>query len=346
MKKILQILLVASIPVCFFIFLKATDAGASLRIIRQFGFYAIFIPAFTFLAGLAGASGWKCCIGAGRKPSLMRLFMIRQTGNTVTMFNPSGAIAGELFNARMLAREGVEKQDALKSVLLMRALMILSQLLLLVIVPVRFLFFHSDELSPSMKCAVRVCFPALLTVIAGLAFLLLRKGKEAKTGLKEKGRHTVMSRIREMRFLLAAHIRVQPGKTAAAFLLFSAHWILGALELFFILSFLHYTVGVWDSIFLDTLIIVLKSTAAFIPGQLGAEELINRFALHLHGIDSPDLWLSFSILRRARQLFWSVMALIFYVRLMRRKKTVKSHGDIRYKKSWSIGRRIKSTSGS
>jgi hypothetical protein len=327
MKKIMHILLVVSIPVCFFIFLKTTDVGASLRIIRQFGFYSIFIPAFTFLAGLAGASGWKYCIGSGAKPSLMRLFMIRQTGNMVTMFNPSGAIAGELFNARMLIREGVEAQDALKSVLLMHVLMILSQLLFLVIVLVQFMFFYSDELSPDMKFAVHICCLALLVVISGLAFLLLRKGKETKTGLKEKNRPKIISRIREMRFLLATHICLQPGKTAVAFLLFSAHWILGSLELFFILHVLHYPVDVWESIFLDTMIIVLKSTAAFIPGQLGAEELINRFVLYLLNIDSTDLWLSFSILRRARQLFWGAMALLFYVQL-RRRKPVKGHGDI------------------
>ncbi|MDR1525575.1 MAG: flippase-like domain-containing protein [Tannerella sp.] len=328
MKKCLQILLIAAILVCFFIFLKATDVEASFRLIRQLGFYAAFIPAITCLAGLAGASGWKCCIGSGAKPSLTRLFMIRQTGNTVTLFNPSGAIAGELFNARMLIREGVEAQDAYKSVLLMHALMILSQFLLFVIVLVLFLFFHSDELSPGMTFAVHGCFLTLLFAVSGLVFLLLRKGKETKTGVKKRKQHKIISRVEEIRRLLAAYVRIHPGKTAAAFILFSAHWILGSLELFFILHFLHNPVGVWDSLFLDTLIIVLKSTAAFIPGQLGIEELINRFVLHLPGISSPGLWLPVSILRRARQLFWGAMALLFYVWLKGRKKSIKRYGNI------------------
>lgn len=316
MKKALQILLIAGILVCFLIFLKATDVGASLRLIKQLGFYAAFIPAITFMAGLAGATGWKYCINSRRKPSLMRLFMIRQTGSAILMFNPTGAIAGELFNARMLVKEGVEEQDALKSVLLARALMILSQLLLLVAVLVRFLFFLSGGLLREVKFAAGLCFLVLM-VISGMAFLLLKKGRETKTGPKGKTRHRIMSRIREMRSLLAAHIRMYPGKTAAAFLLFSSQWILGSLELYCILYFLNHPVVIWDGIFLDTLIAVLKSTATFIPGQLGAEELINRFTLHLLGMDSPDLWLSVSILRRARQLFWSGMALFFYVQLKR-----------------------------
>ncbi|MDR0714659.1 MAG: flippase-like domain-containing protein [Bacteroidales bacterium] len=327
MKKTLRILLAVSILVCFFIFLRATNVGASLHLIRQLGFYSAFILVATFLAGLVGACGWKCCIVSRRKPPLARLFMIRQTGNAILMFNPTGAIAGELFNTQMLTGEGVEKQDALKSALLARILMILSQLLLLVIVLVRFMFFLSDKLSQEMIFAVRLCFLVLLLVVSGLAFLLLRKGKETVSGLKKNKLHKIISRIGEMRFLLAAHIRIHPGKTTAAFLLFSAHWILGSLELFFILYFLHYPIDVWDSLFLDTLIIVLKSTAAFIPGQLGAEELINRCALHLLGMDSSYLWLSVSILRRARQLFWGGMALFFYVRLKSVKNSMKNHGD-------------------
>jgi hypothetical protein len=292
------------------------------------GFYLVFIPAITFLSGLAGASGWRYCIASGAKPSLTRLFMIRQTGNTVTLFNPSGAIAGELFNARMLIREGVEEQDAYRSVLLMHTLMIVSQLSLFVVVLVQFLFFHSDEWPQDMRLAAGVCFLALMLVVSGLTFLLLGKRKATETLPKAKRWRKIISRIGEMRFLLAMHVRLHPGKTAAAFLLFSTQWILGSMELCFILYFLNNPVDMWDSLFLDTLIILLKSTVAFIPGQLGVEELINKFTLQLLGLSSSGLWLPASILRRARQLFWSGMALCFYVWLKGGRKPGKSHGDI------------------
>jgi hypothetical protein len=326
MKKVLQILLIVSILVCFSIFLKATDAEASFRLIKQLGFYSVFILVITFFAGLAGAASWRYCIGSHTKPSLTRLFMIRQTGNTITMFNPTGAIAGELFNARMLIGEGVEKQIAYKSVLLMRTLMILSQFLLFSVVLVQFVFLPG-KLSQGMRLAVNICFPVLLLAASVLLFLLLRKGKITKTGLKKKKRHILISQIEEMRFLLAAHIRLHFRETAIAFLLFSVQWISGALELFFILHFSYSQVNIWDSLFMDTLIIVLKSTVTFIPGQLGAEELINKFTLQLLGIASASLWLSVSILRRARQLCWSGMALFFYIQLKGGKKLIKSHGD-------------------
>ncbi|MDR1557822.1 MAG: flippase-like domain-containing protein [Tannerellaceae bacterium] len=317
MKKSLQILLIVCIVVCFFIFLRATDVGAGFRLIKQLGFHSVFILLTTTLAGLAGASGWKLCIDSYARPSFMRLFMIRQTGNIITLFNPSGAIAGEVFNARRLISEGVEEQEAYKSVLLARALMISSQLVLFAIVLMQFLFSLSYFLM----------FLPIVSAV-GLAFLLLRKGKETAGGPEKNRWHKLISRAVEMRTLLAAHIRRHPKKTAGAFLLFSAQWISGSLELFFILYFLNYPVSVCDSLFLDTLIIVLKSAAAFIPGQAGVEELINKFALHLLGIPSPGLWVPVSILRRARQLFWSGMAVLFYLQLKSGRKSIKDYGDL------------------
>jgi hypothetical protein len=51
MKRSLQIILA-----CFFIFLNATDVRASCRLIKQLGFYSVFIPAITFPAGFTGDS--------------------------------------------------------------------------------------------------------------------------------------------------------------------------------------------------------------------------------------------------------------------------------------------------
>jgi len=63
---------------------------------------------------------------------------------------------------------------------------------------------------------------------------------------------------------------------------------------------------------MDTMIIVIKSAFWFIPGQMGAEEIINKFVLYLIGISSLHIWLSVSIIRRVRLLFWSLVAGVFH----------------------------------
>ncbi|GHT53390.1 hypothetical protein FACS189446_0670 [Bacteroidia bacterium] len=295
--------------------------------IRQLGFYSLLILVTTSLAYSAGAAGWNYCIDSGKKPSFKQLFMVRHIGNTITLFNPTGAIAGELFNAKMLIDEGIPEQDAYKSVLLSRALMAISQLIIFIVVLVWFMYFLSDRLPVELLYAVYICFFLFLMIVSAAIYLLLKKGKEVTALAKDKKWHKFIHRIREMRFLLTEHIRRRPWQTALAFFLFTLHWFLGSLELYVILHVLKFDIQIGDGLFLDTVIIVLKSMATFIPGQLGIEELINKFVLHLVGLSSPGLWLSVSILRRSRQLFWCGMAFIFYMHLKKRKKSVKNYGN-------------------
>lgn len=324
----MQILLIVSICVCFIIFLKAANVKESILLIRQVGAYAGLILIVTVLAYLAGAWGWKYCIDSNIKLSIIQLFIIRHVGNTITLLNPTGAIAGELFNAKMLMSRGIKEKDAYKAVLLSRILMTLSQLVLLIILFTRFILFLSAKVPQEIMYPIYACFCVVIFVVPASVYLLLKKEKVKEISLTDNKWEKIICRITEMRFLLGDYFRKHPEKTAKAFLLFSAQWMFGSLELFFILYFLKYNIGIFDGLFLDTLIIVLKSTVSFIPGQLGVEELINGFALYLIGISSTSLWLSVSILRRTRQLFWSSVALPFYIQLKKRKKPYKNHGDI------------------
>lgn len=328
MKKILQLLLAVSIVVCFVVFLRGTDVGESIRLVKQMGFYALFILVSTFLAYLTGAWAWKYCIDSSVRLPMYQLFAIRHTGNTITQFNPSGAIAGELYNARMLMHIGVEGKSAYQSALLGRILMILSQLVLFVVLSVWFILYLSQTIAPNIMRLVYLCFFVVLLIISILLFVLLRKSKGQKEVAAETKWQKIRFRISETRALLVQYIRRRPIETVKAFSLFTVQWVLNSLELFFILYFLGYHVSVWDGLFLDTTIIILKSAVTFIPGQLGVEEVINKFVLYLIGYSSPALWLSVSILRRTRQLFWSGIAVFFYVQLKKIKSPVKNNESI------------------
>lgn len=316
MKITLKIVFVISLLICFILFLNATDINESIRLIKQLGSHVLLILLVTFASYLAGTLAWRFCIDSGRKIPFLQLFMIRHTGNIITLFNPTSAVAGELFNARMLMRTGVSEQNAYKSVLLGRILMASSQLFLFLIVLVWFLSFLSHRLSVEQEVLFFILAMLLLLIILVIGYLLLRRWDKIETAVPIAGNWgKIIFRMKEMRFLLAEYIHRRPRKTSLAFLFFTMQWLLSSLELFFMLYLLKFAITVWDGLFLDTAIILLKSTVSFIPGQLGVEELINKFTLHLIGIDSPDLWLSVSILRRTRQLFWSGVALLFYFNL-------------------------------
>ena len=315
MKKTLRVLLVVSIFISFFLFLRATDINESIRLVKHLGFSALWIILCTFGAYYAGTLGWKYCMDTDIKLSSVQLFTYRHIGNVISLFNPAGAIAGELYNANMLIRKGLEEQTAYKSVLLCRIMMALSQLITLLIMLVWFLSVLSGKLQATYQYVFYTCFVFFVLLISVLFYLLLKNGKTVQPVRTDKKWRRILHRVIEMRISLAEYVHRYPLKAILAFTSFTIQWTLASLELFFILSFLGFEVKIWDGLFLDSVIIVSKSAFWFIPGQLGAEELINKFALYLIGINSLNIWLSVSILRRVRLLFWSVVAGIFYVGL-------------------------------
>lgn len=321
MKAVLKTAFIISIFICFILFLNTTDVNDSIRLIKQLGAGAFSLLLVTFSSYLFGTMGWKYCIESEKKLLFSRLFLIRHTGNTITLFNPASAVAGEIYNARMLIDHGICEQNAYRSVLLARILMAFSQLFLFFIVLIWFFVFLSHRLDAEMLLWFYAISFILFLFFLSIVYLLLKRWEEIKVDPEVGKWKKIISRIKEMRFLLAEYIRRRPKETSIAFLFFSLQWIFGSLELFFILYFLKYSITVWDSLFLDTSIILLKSIVSFVPGQLGVEELINKFGLHLIGIDSPNLWLSVSILRRLRQLFWSGVALLFYLKLKKTKNS-------------------------
>ena len=70
---------------------------------------------------------------------------------------------------------------------------------------------------------------------------------------------------------------------------------------------------VLDALLVDQGVLVLKSSGAFIPGQLGVVEVANKIMLSIVGIKATGLWVASSIVRRSRQLFWIIVSAMLYM---------------------------------
>lgn len=318
MKKTLHIVIALCVIVSFSIFLINTDVSESIRLVERMGNNAVLIFLCTFSAYIFGALGWKFCIDSDHKPAFYRLFALKHVGNIITTFNPSGALAGEFYSADMLVKGGMDKTIAIKSVVLSRITMILSQLSILVFVLLWFLYSLSGKLTTTLSYTLYVILIVFIFVVLFTLRFLLKKQKKTDAVRPEKKWQRAIYRLKEMQASLTEYIRRRPKDAALAYIFFTFHWILSSLELYIILRFLGYDVSIWTALFLDTIIIVSKSAVSFIPGQIGAEELINKFVLYLIKINSGYIWLTVSILRRIRQLFWSSIAFLFYIGLKKR----------------------------
>lgn len=67
-------------------------------------------------------------------------------------------------------------------------------------------------------------------------------------------------------------------------------------------------------------IVLFKTAGVFIPGQIGIEEIGNKIMLGLIGIPDTDIWVTVSILRRSRQLFWIAFGLAAYLIIYKKEK--------------------------
>jgi uncharacterized protein (TIRG00374 family) len=106
----------------------------------------------------------------------------------------------------------------------------------------------------------------------------------------------------------------------AAFALSVLHRIVGAMEFYVILYFLGFNVSPLACVTMDIGVTVFKTLGAFVPGQIGFEEYGNKMMLDFVNVPGGEIWITVSILKRARQLFWIGCGVISFYFVMKTKK--------------------------
>lgn len=313
--KYIKLALVISIVISVGLFLYSTDFNEVFATLKQIGWKAGWILLSTFAAYVLGTLGWKYCLGNDHnKVTLTRLFNYRLMGETLALFNPTSIIAGDWFKAEVLKKHHIEKEVAINSVLLSRILMVLSQMALLIVALVWLIFFTDMQLFPHFKEWMTGLLILLLLLLILAAYVLIKEPKQLTENKKSK----FFNQVKQYKAFLNSYLRQYPLYSALAFLFLALHWVAGSLEMYIILKELHYDVQVIHGLLMDMGVILIKSVAAFIPGQLGIEELGNKLVIMMVGITSASLWVTVSIIRRSRQLFWSILGGLLY--LFNRKK--------------------------
>ena len=289
MKKGLFIALSLCIVASLLIFIQGTDIRKATILISKIGYRFYLLLLITFIAYLLGTLSWKYTLGkASDKISLSQLFFIRHIGETAAWLNPTSVIGGDAIKGLLLAKYKVDKKIVVSSLLLSRMIMIVSQIGLLLATSC-YLLIQLPESSISQFS---------LTRMGGLSILSIRQNAVLK--LKEV--------FGDLRMMLNTHRKLLIISCGFATL----HWIVGSLEFFFILKFMGLKVSIMHALLVDLGVIIFKAAGAFIPGQLGIEEYGNKIMLMAIGVPGTEIWISASILRRARQLVWAGFGILIY----------------------------------
>lgn len=329
-KRRLKILILVCIVAPIFIFIVQIDFVAVLQELRKIGGRFIIIMLVTFLAYLLGTIGWWVCLGSQRNHlSLWHIFGIRQVGETVGLYNPSSVIGGDMLKSEMLKSYMVSDDQAVESVVISRVTAVLSQLSLFILALCWLLVTVINQLDIFWLYGILIVTLLLLSLKV-LFFYLLNQNRIAK--INRDVRLNLWSRLQGIVSNLIAQTQYFFQHKQSLFwwsyFFFFLHWLVGSMEFYFILRFLGYDIQLMQGVLLDMGVILIKSIGAFVPGQIGVEEVGNKVVLAGIGIHAATVWVTVSILRRTRQLCWILIGAICYM-LIRKADTLRvfKHGS-------------------
>jgi len=278
----------------------------------------VAIVAATLTAYVFATKAWQLCLNLPKdsQVSLMRLFVIRQIGEALTIINPTNIVAGELSKVYMLEKDGVSKEQGSVSIVVSRGLIILSYFLILIVTSIYYLVGVADAAMSGWL----ILFIILAVGLFGFLFYAITSRRLVLyhfmarflniMRLESRLKKTLVS-LESLNQSMHDFYKSRTSDFNMAFLLSLAHWLCGTLEFYFILNAFGLDITYMDAMILESGVMIFKSLGGFVPGQIGVEEYGNKIMLGLLAIPSIEVWAAVSILRRARQLFWIGLSLLF-----------------------------------
>lgn len=298
-------------------FLYKLDFGLVKESFDKIGPAYLLVLLMSFLAYLLATIAWRFCFH-NTSIGLSKLFRIRLMGEMLALINPTNVLAGDGLKFYLLTKENFgHKSDVASSVLVSRYLVGLSYVLL-VIISLFYLIYSGWLDSLEFILWILLIPTALLFLIvsallfsAGLRFYALIKRLSLLFN-RWSFLKTILPSIKSLNLVSAKMYRDKKLKLIFAFICSLMHWLLGAAEIYFVLIVLNMDVGFMDAIFIESGVILFKAMAAFVPAQVGVEELSNKVLLAVVSTSNPVAWLILSLIRRLRFIFWFAIASILY----------------------------------
>lgn len=311
------ILIVATVLLS--VFLYRVDFDKVYRSLMEVGANFWWIILVTGLAYSMATVAWMLCFKTHySKLPFTKLFAYRQIGETLALINPTNIVAGESSKIYLIKNIGINTDEGFVSIMLSRVLIAVSLLALLLVCIGG---YFEDFVTSEDQLHWHLISVLLLFLLVAWFFIALVSKKlfvyrfwsRIDRLINSKFTNKLSVKIQEMNLQLSTFYQGNKAKILVAFILSALHWVMGAVEFYLILNFIDMDVSFFDAMMIEMGVTVIKNFGAFIPGQIGIEEYGNKLMLDFVGATTPGLWVTVSILRRARQLFWVFIGGIFFV---------------------------------
>jgi len=306
------ILLVAAIFLVMFLY--QIDFQDLRRDVDKMGIRVIWMLLISFMAYLLSTLGWMLCMHAAFDLSKLKAFFLaRQLGETLGTLNPTGIVGGDALRVLLIGKAGIGKNLALPSVITSRGLLWLSYLLVALLGMILFMIIYQATQWPMfVMCTVLIlCF-----ILLGR--LLFKRGalNSLAVGIVRLSRNNSwMKRAEGFQKYNDIISRLWVDRRQQVFLAivcFSLHYACGAWEFQYILSSLDVDMSFSSAMILEVGTSLVRAVMTVVPGQVGIEEYSNKYFLQQLGVADDTVWISVSLIRRFRQLFWILLSVIIY----------------------------------
>ncbi len=323
-------------------FVSKSDPAEIWLQLKRINVRFLLLIAVTFCAYMMIVVGWIISFPVKPKGiNVINLFVIRLIGETLSQINPTNLIAGETLKVVLLKRRGISYHDGIVSLTISRFSIIFSAVTLVLAGAVIFL----DDIVRAGGSGTMSMTVPVLSVIAALLVIFvyysLHSGKgvlhapilviEKLTRMFSDSEKTrkIIEKMRLIDQELVEYFKNRKLMFLAAYLLALFHWLVGAFEMYLILRFIGIDIQFLPCVAVEVGVMVFKAIGSFVPGQVGIEEMANKLMLDFVHVPASSIWITVSILRRARQIFWIIAGFVAFTVVIRNKKEL-DDGNIVY----------------
>lgn len=261
------------------------------------------------------AVSWSCILsGKAGCPPMRRLFFLRLAGESLNQLTPTASLGGEPFKALRLHDSGVAWHEATASLVIHKALMVVSLVLYILL---GLALIPSSLPGISSNLALFSCLGTLLLASAGTAFVVLQRRNPCTSLIRVLSRFglcpaVLRNRETDLAALdgaLAGFYREHTGAGLLALLFFFLGWLVHAVEVTLIFWLLGHPINLGLALCLDALSQLVAGLGFMIPVSLGVQDGGNILLSMGFNLGST-LGAGFSILRRFREAFWLLIGLL------------------------------------
>lgn len=319
-----------TIPVCYFvlyeysdlfnrdlIFSKLNKIGLSILI--------IFIP-YLFIV-LSDSFGWKYSFGKIKNQiSSVKLFLLRLATETLQNSLPAGAVYAEVVRPILLKKYFMlEYCNSISANIITKVNILVAQVLFFIIGLALTIIFVRDKISLQLlpdyllypALAIVIIFPIVSTYMLYRKKLLLRLFSffnKIKLQSVKNFICRIIPSVIKINDTISHFSKSHKKELFSTVALFFLTWFLMSFESFVILKVIDVDVNIFQIIVIESLISFVRMIFFFIPGAVGAQDVVVIILFNLSGIpDAQTNALVFLLFKRFKEFFWIVIGYILLI---------------------------------